>query len=783
MATRSLGTLTLDLVAKIGGFTAGMTQAERVADQKTREIARKSRERAKSIEKTWSGVGKAITASIAGISIGGAMAAIIRNTIDAEKAQAQLAAVLNSTGNAAGFSQQRLNEMGAALAQVSTFSIDGITDAQTTLLAFTGIVGEQLPKALQSAMDMSTRTGMSLRQAAETIGRALDVPSQGLSALSRQGFRFTEDQKKLAQELEATGRAAEAQQIVLDALKESYGGAAEAAVNTYGGAMQQLKNTINDLLTGKDGSFDEAIEAVHSLNRTLSSSDTRAAFSTFIRWTVELANTVIKASANIVAFMTQSNKLALLTRTDPLSQATRSAKQMSRSLEGVVDNIARLNSELEKQPNNKVIQQQLTIARAQYDDLAKAAFGATGKVKELASTLDAPKVKLIETPDLTPRASVVGGGAGKPKGGGSSKQQRDSVLEAGKQYIEQLQRQIALGEKATEVEKVLYELQHGRLVGLNGVMADHLTDLAKQIDATRQQKELAEALESVNIRSLELQGKLGAAAAARFDKENEQIRKALEAAGKLDELSQLDRLREHEVAQARINKLMQEYQQITGDLQIQEDRIAISQQVGALGELDALQRIGEERQQAIAQMRTQLALFEAMNDAALSDEQRQQIERLRLELEKLEAVADPLADKFNTVIKDSFSNAFADFITGTKSAKEAFRAFANSVMQEMARMMAQQFATKIFSSFAGSFAGSIPSFDVGTPYVPRDTLAMVHKGERILTADENRDFMKGGDTKIINVMDPSVVGDYLGTDAGESLIINVMQRNRQLIGV
>lgn len=39
---------------------------------------------------------------------------------------------------------------------------------------------------------------------------------------------------------------------------------------------------------------------------------------------------------------------------------------------------------------------------------------------------------------------------------------------------------------------------------------------------------------------------------------------------------------------------------------------------------------------------------------------------------------------------------------------------------------------------------SIPSFDVGTPYVPRDTLAMVHKGERILTASENRAASSGG---------------------------------------
>src|SRR5690606_19398631 len=162
---------------------------------------------------------------------------------------------------------------------------------------------------------------------------------------------------------------------------------------------------------------------------------------------------------------------------------------------------------------------------------------------------------------------------------------------------------------------------------------------------------LAEALESVHMRTLEMQGRLGAAAAARFDKENEGIRKVLEAAGEMEALSNLDRLRDQEIAQARVNELVGQYRDITAQLQIQEDRISIIQQVGALGELYALMMIGEERQKAIAQMQTQLALFNAMNDAALSDAQRLQIEQLRLELEKLEAVADPLADKFNTVIK------------------------------------------------------------------------------------------------------------------------------------
>ena len=31
----------------------------------------------------------------------------------------------------------------------------------------------------------------------------------------------------------------------------------------------------------------------------------------------------------------------------------------------------------------------------------------------------------------------------------------------------------------------------------------------------------------------------------------------------------------------------------------------------------------------------------------------------------------------------------------------------------------------------------IPSFDVGTPYVPQTGLALIHKGERIVTAKDN----------------------------------------------
>ena len=84
---------------------------------------------------------------------------MIRNTKQMEKEQAQLEAVLRSTGESAGFSREQLNEMASSMERTSTVSAGEINQAQTNLLAFTGIVGEQFPRALQSAIDMAARTG------------------------------------------------------------------------------------------------------------------------------------------------------------------------------------------------------------------------------------------------------------------------------------------------------------------------------------------------------------------------------------------------------------------------------------------------------------------------------------------------------------------------------------------------------------------------------------------------------------------------------------------------
>ncbi len=244
-----------------------------------------------------------IGAAVAG---GAFYAKFISETIDAANEQAQLQAVLKSTSEAAGWSADALNEMADAMSKKSIFSPGEINQAQTRMLSYSNVVGQQFPKAMQATIDMAQRMGMSVTQSAETIGKALDVPSEGLSALTKQGFRFTEAEKLLVQQLEETGNKAEAQAIILKALESSYGGAAEAARGTFGGALAGLKNTINDLMTGGGGSVDGLTQSVNDLSATLSSAETKQAFATIVGLMVETTNVAARL-ANAIAMLSKGN--------------------------------------------------------------------------------------------------------------------------------------------------------------------------------------------------------------------------------------------------------------------------------------------------------------------------------------------------------------------------------------------------------------------------------------------------------------------------------------------
>lgn len=274
MASRALGTLTLDLLVKLGAFQEGMDKASRVADQNSKKIQQAMAE----TEARANQFANSLKSAFAVVGVGASINNFITQTSNAQNEQAQLAAVLKSTGEAAGWTQQQLNKMAKEMSSTaggSLFSEGDITQAQTRLLSYSNIVGEQFPQAMQATIDMASRMGMSVTQAAETIGKALDVPSEGYSALTRQGFRFTNEQKRLIEEFEKTGQAAEAQKVIIDVLAASYDGAAKAARDTLAGDLKALRDNSNNLFTDADGGS-QLRSMLQGINDLLSSEEAKA---------------------------------------------------------------------------------------------------------------------------------------------------------------------------------------------------------------------------------------------------------------------------------------------------------------------------------------------------------------------------------------------------------------------------------------------------------------------------------------------------------------------------
>jgi len=509
MASRSLGALTIDLIAKIGGFTRGMTEAERVADRKSREIARKQKARAKEAEKAWSDASRVITGAFAGISIVGLFASFTRETIDAQNEQTQLAAVLRSTGEAAGFSATQLNKMASEMAANSIFSDGEITAAQTRLLSYTGIVGEQFPQAMQAVIDMSARMGMSLEQSAETIGKALDVPSKGLTALSKQGFRFTDEQKELAEQLEKVGRTAEAQGIILDALKSSYGGAAAAARDTFGGAIKALQNELGSLMTGEGGSLDGATAAINELTNALQSEEVKRAFGTLTSLLADTINLLVTGATKFIEFGKAIGTGLAIRINGPDEPLELIAEQIG-EVQREITSLDNLLNKPRKTGGLPFSAEELGSLNAQLSEARK-------RLADLQKTRDsfAP---------MTTGAAAPAGPAARPARGGrplgpskDEEQAAERAAKAAQAYLENLQRQLRGTEDLSVAETVLRDIQEGRLKLAGGVSKVQLLNIAQEIDAAREFEKIEKEFKKLEEESLERKKALKDAGIAVYD--------------------------------------------------------------------------------------------------------------------------------------------------------------------------------------------------------------------------------------------------------------------------
>lgn len=223
------------------------------------------------------------TAAIAGLTA--VVGSLVNTYKKQEQAEIRTRQTLKATGFAAGLTAEELFKMASSLQAVTTFGDETILSGQNLLLTFRNIGKDTFPRATEAMLDMATAMDTGLKEAAIQLGKALNDPTAGISALTRVGITFTAEQKNMIKEMQDMGDTAAAQSIILSELENQFGGVARAARQGTG-SITAAGNAIGDL-------FEEIGKAI---------SPTTSAFANFFeRLAINLTNIVKRATTTRVS--------------------------------------------------------------------------------------------------------------------------------------------------------------------------------------------------------------------------------------------------------------------------------------------------------------------------------------------------------------------------------------------------------------------------------------------------------------------------------------------------
>ena len=211
------------------------------------KIDKKASGTSKSMGLSFSSIAGAALKLGAIISAGLGINDMIQTAAKGQDRLAQTEAVLKSTGGAAGMTSDAITKLTNAQNGLSLNSKGANRETENLMLTFTKIGKDVFPQTLTTINDMSQALGQDTKSSAIQLGKALQDPIKGITALSRVGVNFTAQQKEQIKAMVAVGDVAGAQKIILAELGTEFGGSALAASKTFDGQMIILKNNMHGI--------------------------------------------------------------------------------------------------------------------------------------------------------------------------------------------------------------------------------------------------------------------------------------------------------------------------------------------------------------------------------------------------------------------------------------------------------------------------------------------------------------------------------------------------------
>lgn len=463
MASRSLGSLTIDLIAKIAGFEQGMDKAARVAAKRSKDIE-------SGFNKAFRGIAATVSGFVAGLATVDTAITGFMNAVDAADRVDELSARL-------GISTERLSTW-AYVAKMSGSDLESLTSAMQKFAktAAGAMDGDSKQAGLFEALDIQVKDAEGNLRSLESL----------LPDVANAFKRLNNDTLEASVAQELFGRSGAE---LLEFLNRGSDG-----IEQLSERARELGIEIGGETAGKAAEFKDRVD------------DLRAATQ---GWFLDLSSELLPAMTELVEDFTDfvkdgRNVEKVANDIAGAMRAIADTASLFVGLVGALGNVRDVLASIEKYSPATLFSGIGDKVRSSLPAWLYKPIGSGGQqpsrpaapVREFDPTLGAP---------LTPQEQAAaerrlnrflsgGTGGGKGKGGKSEAQKQEEALQrAYESRMASMHETIELFGKEGEAAKVRYEIEHGALKGLSEPLAAQAIQRAEQIDQMKQLDELHQA--------------------------------------------------------------------------------------------------------------------------------------------------------------------------------------------------------------------------------------------------------------------------------------------------
>jgi hypothetical protein len=210
---------------------------------------------------------------MAGVAFGAVGFGLVKVAEAAATSNARIEQINKSMGLFGGATQQvtdRLVKLAETQAMATGIDRNAIKETVAKLLTFKELaatateVGGAFDRATQAAIDLSAAGFGEATENATQLGKALNDPIKGITALNRSGVTFTAQEKEKIKVLVESGKMLEAQDILLKAVETQVGGTAVATANASDQMRQGLGMAAESLGTLLLPAFNRLVDFINN---------------------------------------------------------------------------------------------------------------------------------------------------------------------------------------------------------------------------------------------------------------------------------------------------------------------------------------------------------------------------------------------------------------------------------------------------------------------------------------------------------------------------------------